>query len=46
MRAALDQVREIGDMRIASIIHLAAYYSFSGEPSPLYEQVTVRGTNK
>jgi nucleoside-diphosphate-sugar epimerase len=30
--------------RIASVIHLAAYYDFSGEPSPLYEEVTVKGT--
>jgi nucleoside-diphosphate-sugar epimerase/uncharacterized membrane protein len=46
VRAALDEVRGLGHTRIASIIHLAAYYSFSGEPSPLYEQVTVRGTER
>jgi nucleoside-diphosphate-sugar epimerase len=43
---ALDEVRRLGHTRIASIIHLAAYYNFSGEPSPLYEQVTVRGTER
>jgi nucleoside-diphosphate-sugar epimerase/uncharacterized membrane protein len=43
---ALDEVRRLGHTRIASIIHLAAYYSFSGKPSPLYEQVTVRGTER
>lgn len=32
--------------RIASVIHLAAYYDFSGDPSPLYEEVTVRGTQR
>ena len=32
--------------RIASVVHLAAYYDFSGEPSPLYEQVTVRGSER
>lgn len=32
--------------RIASVIHLAAYYDFSGEPSDLYEEVTVRGTER
>ncbi|MFN7145459.1 MAG: NAD-dependent epimerase/dehydratase family protein, partial [Myxococcota bacterium] len=32
--------------RIASVVHLAAYYDFSGEPSPLYEQLTVRGTER
>src|SRR5919106_1976897 len=31
---------------IASVIHLAAYYDFSGEPSPLYERVTVQGTER
>jgi UDP-glucose 4-epimerase len=28
------------------VVHLAAYYDFSGEPSPLYEEVTVKGTQK
>ena len=32
--------------RIASVVHLAAYYDFSGEPSDKYEQVTVRGTER
>lgn len=30
--------------RLASVIHLAAYYDFSGDPSPLYDEITVRGT--
>jgi nucleoside-diphosphate-sugar epimerase len=46
VRAALDEVRRLGHTRIASVIHLAAYYDFSGEPSPLYEKVTVRGTER
>ncbi len=46
VRTALDKVRRLGHRQIASIIHLAAYYSFSGEPSPQYEQVTVRGTER
>jgi nucleoside-diphosphate-sugar epimerase len=29
---------------IASFIHLAAYYDFSGNESPLYEKLTVEGT--
>lgn len=29
---------------LASFIHLAAYYDFSGEESPLYEELTVQGT--
>ena len=32
--------------QIASVIHLAAYYDFSGEPSPLYDEVTVGGTDR
>jgi nucleoside-diphosphate-sugar epimerase len=32
--------------RIASVIHLAAYYDFSGEPSDLYDDITVRGTER
>jgi nucleoside-diphosphate-sugar epimerase len=37
--------RDFGES-VASVIHLAAYYDFSGEPSPLYEQVTVQGTGR
>ena len=32
--------------RIAAVIHLAAYYDFSGEPSDKYETITVRGTER
>ena len=41
---ALAEVRERFGNRIASVVHLAAYYDFSGEPSPLYENLTVQGT--
>jgi nucleoside-diphosphate-sugar epimerase len=37
--------RTFGD-RVTSVIHLAAYYDFSGEPSSLYDEVTVRGTQR
>ncbi|HEY7862388.1 MAG TPA: NAD-dependent epimerase/dehydratase family protein [Thermoanaerobaculia bacterium] len=37
--------REHGE-KIASVIHLAAYYDFSGEPSPLYRKLTVEGTGR
>ena len=33
-------------VRLASVIHLAAYYDFSGAASPLYQQVTVDGTRR
>jgi nucleoside-diphosphate-sugar epimerase len=44
--AVLKEVRRLGHRRIASILHLAAYYSFASESSPLYEQVTLRGTER
>jgi nucleoside-diphosphate-sugar epimerase len=43
---ALRHVQERYGEVIASVIHLAAYHDFSGEPSPLYEEVTVRGTER
>ena len=42
----LRRVRTGYGDRIASVVHLAAYYDFSGEPSPKYEEVTVRGTGR
>ena len=44
--SALDEVRRRFGNRIASVIHLAAYYDVSGEPNPLYEKVTVEGTKR
>jgi len=41
-----DQVRETYGENIASVVHLAAYYDFSGEPSPLYRELTVKGTER
>ncbi|MEZ4523745.1 MAG: NAD(P)-dependent oxidoreductase [Thermomicrobiales bacterium] len=43
---ALDKVEDGIDGPIASVIHLAAYVDFSGEPSPLYDKVTVQGTKR
>jgi nucleoside-diphosphate-sugar epimerase len=42
----LEHVRHHYGEQIASVIHLAAYYDFSGEPSPKYEEITVRGTER
>lgn len=42
----LDRVFHGYGNRIASVIHLAAYYDFEGESSPLYEEVTVEGTRR
>src|SRR5919197_5606421 len=46
VRDGLERVRRGYGDRIASVIHLAAYYDFSGEPSPLYEEITVQGTER
>jgi len=45
MARAIDELRErIGDDSIASVIHLAAYFDFSGEERPQYEVVNEQGT--
>src|SRR5215211_6678704 len=44
--AVLDQVRTRFRARVASVIHLAAYYDLSGEPDPKYQSVTVEGTRR
>jgi nucleoside-diphosphate-sugar epimerase len=40
----LERVAYAYGRRLASVVHLAAYYDFSEEESPLYDTVTVRGT--
>lgn len=46
VQAAFERVDYAYGRRIASVVHLAAYYDFSGEPSPLYDEITVRGTGR
>ena len=46
VRAGLRRLRERHGDRLASVVHLAAYYDFKGEPSDLYEAVTVEGTRR
>jgi nucleoside-diphosphate-sugar epimerase len=41
---ALKTFQERHSAPLASVIHLAAYYDFSGEPSEMYDQLTVQGT--
>lgn len=44
-----DGLAMIGDhhgRQVASVVHLAAYYDFFGRPSPLYQDITVRGTGR
>lgn len=43
---AIAQLREGYGNRIASVIHLAAFYDFSGEPDPRYDEVNVKGTQR
>lgn len=44
--AALARVRAAHGGRIASVIHLAAWFDLSGEPSDKYQQVTVQGSER
>lgn len=46
VRAAMNIVREKTGGKLASVVHLAAFYDFSGEDSPLYEKVTINGTDR
>ncbi len=46
VRWAMEDVRKARGPELASVIHLAAYYDFSGEDSPMYEKVTVEGTDR
>jgi UDP-glucose 4-epimerase len=46
VREGLQLLKKRHGTKLAAVIHLAAYYDFSGEPSDLYEEVTVRGTER
>ena len=46
VREGLRVVREHHGPRVASVIHLAAYYDFFGGPSEKYDEITVRGTGR
>src|SRR6266536_6503670 len=46
VEAAFARVRTAYGKRIASVIHLAAYFDLTGEPNPKYEEITVRGTER
>ena len=43
---AMARLRVAHGTRIASVIHLAAYFDLTGEPNEKYEAVTVRGTER
>jgi nucleoside-diphosphate-sugar epimerase len=46
LTAAITEVQQRFGERIASVIHLVAFYSFAGEPDPRYDQVNVEGTGR
>jgi len=46
MDFAFKRVRYAYGNKIAAVVHLAAYYDFLGEPSDLYDKVTVKGTER
>lgn len=43
---AFMHIRDAYGTKIASVIHLAAYYSFDQQHSPKYEEITVKGTER
>ncbi|MEJ7930159.1 vitamin K epoxide reductase family protein [Ramlibacter sp. AN1015] len=43
---AIGEFRERFGSTIASVVHLAAYFDFTGEDNPLYESVNVEGTRR
>ena len=46
VREGLRMIREHHGTRVASVVHLAAYYDFFGEPSDKYDRITVEGTGR
>ncbi len=43
---AMTHIRNFYGNKIAAVIHLAAYYSFSGAHPELYDKITVEGTRR
>lgn len=44
--AAFTRLRKEHGTRLASVVHLIAYFDFTGEDNPLYETVNVEGTRR
>jgi nucleoside-diphosphate-sugar epimerase len=44
--SALQSFRNAHGLCIASVVHLAAYFDFTGEENPLYQSVNVDGTRR
>lgn len=46
VESAIRKLRDAFGSRIASVIHLVAFFDFSGEDSPLYQTINVDGTRR
>jgi len=46
VRDGLRSLKEHHGTRIASVVHLAAYYDFLGKDSPKYQEITIGGTRR
>ncbi len=46
VQQAFTHIRQFHGNKISSVIHLAAYYSFSDQKYENYEKITVRGTQR
>lgn len=46
VRDGLERVRDERGDELAAVVHLAAYYDFSGDDSPRYDRITVQGTRR
>ncbi len=42
---ALERITYLYGNKVASVIHLAAYYDFSSKESPMYDKITRQGTS-
>ncbi|XKH60433.1 NAD-dependent epimerase/dehydratase family protein [Halomonas sediminis] len=45
IKEAMDKIADRHGRDIAAVVHLAAYFDFTGEESPLYDKVNVQGTS-
>ena len=46
IRQSLEKICKHHGGRIASVIHLAAYFDLTGQPNPEYQEITVRGNER
>lgn len=46
VESTMETVRNQTGGHLASVLHLAAYYDFSGKDSPLYQKLTIAGTKR